>query len=94
MRWELTSVLSALEKLEILEKEWLPIVIEHSYQKVVAQQQAKDMLGVFHKTGLLPIYGNYYMNESYMFPEETFEEYLQKRPFLMQIERIKNRYGV
>ena len=57
------------EKLEILEKEWLPIVIEKSSKK----QEAEEKINFSQKHGFLPII------EPEMMETKTFEEYLSSR---------------
>lgn len=72
----MTDKYTPLEKLDILEKEWLPIVIERSYRIVTNKTKAQKMISLFDDTGYMPIWIED-IKDGYLHEDiSTFEEYL------------------
>lgn len=65
------------EKLEILEKEWLPIVIEKSSQKSIEEETIEFL----EHYGFMPMY------EKSKKSVNTFQDYLNERPLILFSKR-------
>lgn len=86
--WTPTVELDALQKLDILENEWLPIVIEMSYQEAIKKSESEEFLEMLENAGFLPIWRTEPVEK--VFDEvKTFEEYINKRLLIQVYKRIR-----
>lgn len=75
------------EKFDILEKEWLPIVIQRTHDEYLERETIKeDMYNLFH-FGIPPI-RNQHLYKKIDDIVKTFEEYLNQRPILKKVDEI------